>query len=539
MRRANGNFLYHEPCPVCGSKDNAGRYDNGDLFCFGCDKTIERGGTITEKTEAPVGNWTALEGEHKALTSRGITQATCEAWDYQVTKDCHIANYYDGKRRLVAQKIRKAGKQFSVKGDGKNMPLYGQWRFNGGKHVVITEGEIDALSVSQAFENKWPVVSLPNGAQSADKALARAYDWLDKFDRIVLMFDQDDPGQEAVEAVCPLLPPGKVAVATLPEKDANAVLVAHGPGPIVKAFWNAALWRPDGILDGSEFTLDKVRTAAVKGLELPWPRLQEMLLGLRKGELTLLTAGSGIGKSTLARELAYHLHQQHTCSIGNVFLEEGNTKTAQGYVAIHNNVPLGKLRFDPTLLTDEQWAQSLASVVQSRMWFYNHFGSLDGKNLLTKLRYMATVCKVDFIILDHISIVTSGIESSSEGERKDIDILMTRLRSLVEETGVGVIAIVHLKRTQKNFNEGANVALSDLRGSASLEQLSDNVVALERDQQAEGGESTKMLVRILKCRELGETGEADTLNYNRETGRIELSEAASAFPDDGDEDGDL
>jgi twinkle protein len=521
---------------VCGSRDAGSRYDNGDLFCFRCDKTIERGGTITETEEKPtVGAWTPLEGEHKTLGSRGITCATCEKWDYQVGDGCHIANYYDGKRRLVAQKIRKAGKQFSVRGDGKSMPLYGQWLFNGGKHVVITEGEIDALSVSQAFENKWPVVSLPNGAQSAEKALARSYDWLDTFDRIVLMFDQDEPGQEAVDMVCPLLPPGKVAVATLPEKDPNEVLVKHGPGPIVKAFWNAALWRPDGILDGSEFTLDKVRTAAVKGLELPWPRLQEMLLGLRKGELTLLTAGSGIGKSTLARELAYHLHQEHSASIGNVFLEEGNTKTAQGYVAIHNNVPLGKLRYDPAILTDEQWAASLASVVHHRMWFYNHFGSLDGKNLLTKLRYMASVCKVDFIILDHISIVTSGIESSSEGERKDIDILMTRLRSLVEETGVGVIAIVHLKRTQKNFNEGANVALSDLRGSASLEQLSDNVVALERDQQADGDASTQMLVRILKCRELGETGEADTLNYNRVTGRIELAESASAFPDDAEE----
>jgi twinkle protein len=99
---------------------------------------------------------------------------------------------------------------------------------------------------------------------------------------------------------------------------------------------------------------------------------------------------------------------------------------------------------------------------------------------------MATVCKVDFIVLDHISIVTSGIESSSEGERKDIDILMTRLRSLIEETGIGIVAIVHLKRVNgKNFNEGAQVSLSDLRGSGSLEQLSDNVIALERNQQVD------------------------------------------------------
>jgi twinkle protein len=62
---------------------------------------------------------------------------------------------------------------------------------------------------------------------------------------------------------------------------------------------------------------------------------------------------------------------------------------------------------------------------------------------------------------------------------------MTKLRSLAEETGVGIIAIVHLKRAKdKTFNEGSQISLNDLRGSASLEQLSDNVIALERDQQA-------------------------------------------------------
>ena len=136
-------------------------------------------------------------------------------------------------------------------------------------------------------------------------------------------------------------------------------------------------------------------------------------------------------------------------------------------------------------------------------------------------RYLATVKQVDFILLDHISIVTSGLESSDEGERKDIDILMTRLRSLIEETGVGVIAIVHLKRAQKkDYYSGDAVALSDLRGSGSLEQLSDNVIAIERDQQ--GSDPTKMTVRVLKCRETGETGPADLLDYNRQTGRIEV-----------------
>jgi twinkle protein len=142
--------------------------------------------------------------------------------------------------------------------------------------------------------------------------------------------------------------------------------------------------------------------------------------------------------------------------------------------------------------------------------------------LLSKLRYLAVGCKCDFIILDHISIVVSGQESSSEGERKDIDILMTNLRSLVENTGVGVIAIVHLSKPPGvSHEEGGRVTLSHLRGSGSLKQLPDNVVAMERDQQSDT-KSDESTIRVLKNREFGELGLADTVVYDRETGRLRV-----------------
>lgn len=517
------NFLRKEPCPGCGSRDNLARYDDGSAHCFG------KCGYNEPASDQPRRQMTTdskrltqfLNGDVKALEDRGITRETCQLWGYKVAEDgTQIASYRDGTGKVVAQKLREPGKKFSCLGNPSAM-LYGMWLWGNGKSITITEGEIDALSVSQAFRNKYPVVSVPNGAQSAAKALAENYEYLSKFDKIVLMFDMDKPGREAIQAAAQVLPPGKTFIANLKRKDPNESLKAGCPQEIVDAFWQAREWRPDGIVSGTEFTLEKLKEAASVGYDLPYPRLQNMVLGLRKGELTLLTAGSGIGKSTWARELAYHLHQTHGCSIGNVFLEENNTKTAQGYVAIHNNVPLGQLRANPAIISDERWQHALDNIVHQRMWFYNHFGSLDSGNLIAKLRYFANVCKVDFIILDHISIVTSGMDSSSEGERKDIDILMTKLRSLVEETGVGIIAVVHLKRTQgKTFNEGSQISLNDLRGSASLEQLSDNVIALERDQQAEEGARDMSVIRVLKCRETGDTGEADTLAYNRGSGRL-------------------
>ncbi len=403
------------------------------------------------------------------------------------------------------------------------------WMWGKGKSITITEGELDALSMSQAFDLKWPVVSLPGGVGSVRKTLKRCYDYLNNFEKIVLMFDMDEPGRKAIEEAVALLPAGKVFIANLPEKDANETLVKHGPAKLVECFWNAQPYRPDGIVMGSDLDLTALKSAANKGFSIRYPDLNMRLLGLRKGEITLLTAASGIGKSTLLRQISYEVHQDHGVSIGNVFLEENNTKTAQAYIALHNSVPLGKLRFDPTILTEHQWREGYEKVIKDRMCFYNHFGSLESSRLISKLHYMATVLKVDFICLDHISIVTSGLESSSEGERKDIDILMTRLRSLVEETGVGVLGVVHLKRNKdKNFNEGDAVSLTDLRGSASLEQLSDNVLSIERDQQ--GNQKNHSLIRVLKCRETGDTGESDTLIYNRDTGRMILSQAAAFRP---------
>ncbi|KAH0541439.1 hypothetical protein GP486_008713 [Trichoglossum hirsutum] len=311
------------------------------------------------------------------------------------------------------------------------------------------------------------------------------------------MLDMDEPGRIAAKECAALMTPGKAYVADLPYKDANECHVNDRSDAIPTAIWGAKPYRPDGIVDGASITRESLKAAQAVGYTLPYPELNRRLGGLREREITVLTSGTGMGKSTLAREVGYHLHQVHGLTIGNIFLEESKEKTAQGYVAIDNNVPLGKLRADTSILTDEQWDDSLAKVVQQRMYFYDHFGSLDSANLVSKIRYMRIGLGCNFVILDHISIVTSGEVSSSEGERKDIDILMTNLRSLVEQTGVGIIAIVHLSQPKGTpHEEGGRVTMSQLRGSGSLKQIPDSIVAIEGDQQ--GDDSNLRLTRVLK-----------------------------------------
>jgi twinkle protein len=151
--------------------------------------------------------------------------------------------------------------------------------------------------------------------------------------------------------------------------------------------------------------------------------------------------------------------------------------------------------------------------------FYNHFGSLEYNNLLAKVRYLIKAMGCEYIVLDHISIVVSGLKEGDE--RRSIDNAMTGLRSLVEETGAGLILVSHLKRpaNEKGHEEGASTSLSQLRGSAGIAQLSDMVIGLERNQQSTD-KSNQTTVRVLKNRFSGETGVACQLKYNSTTGRL-------------------
>ena len=172
-----------------------------------------------------------VEFEFMPLNKRGISEETCRKWGYGVGshkgKKCHVANYRNHQGVLKAQKLRLADKQFAWVGDTKSVGLFGEhlWETNG-KRVVITEGEIDALSVSQVFENKWPVVSLPNGAQSAQKAIANSIEWLESFKEVVLCFDMDEAGRKAANACAHLLSPGKCKIVhEMPGKDPNECLL--------------------------------------------------------------------------------------------------------------------------------------------------------------------------------------------------------------------------------------------------------------------------------------------------------------------------
>lgn len=515
----------HVPCPDCGSHDAMTIYTNG-TYCFSCKKAHK--GTYEKVEKKPLAAGLLTGWDYGDLPARHITEATCRRYSYgkAAYKDnpVQIANYMDDEGNILFQKIRGKDKKFSVK--GTYVPrFYGQHLFSGGRKLVVTEGEIDCLTVSQVQGNKYPVVSIPNGVGSARAAFKANLDWLSRFDEVIVMFDSDEPGKKAVESVSGLLPPKKLKVATLPLKDPNDCLKAGHPDDIVKAIWNAAEYHPDGILNAADCEDLLLSTDAdIVNYTLPWADgLTKMTSGLRKGEMLLLTAGSGIGKSTLAREIAYHLKMKCGLKVGLVMLEEAPKKTLRDIMSIHLKRPLHLMWNDKT---KKAVAKSFPEVFgDGRFILYDHFGAIEGGRLLDKIRYLITCEDCDFVIFDHISIAVTAMDDATSDERKTIDRLITALRSLIEETGAGIIIVSHLRKTDLKgtpFETGGTISLDDLRGSGSLKQIPDTVLALERNQQADDEDLKNLLkLRVLKCRFTGDTGIADYVRFNKKTNRIE------------------
>lgn len=484
------------------------------------------------------------EGVVSSISDRGISEATCRYFNVRKKEDGTLIFPYYIDDTLVAQSLRFPAKDFRwVKESGTNitdLPLFGQWKFKGGgKKIIITEGVLDALTIAEMYECKYPVVSIPGGASSAAASFRANAEWLNTFETVVICFDSDEPGIKAAKAAAAEVQAGKAYIVHLPRKDANEMWQAGEGKQLAGELWNGKPFRPDGVLAAKDVPLQKKTNDKANVILWPWDKMNQRLYARRTGELCMFTAGSGSGKSTLIRELINH-DLNEGITVGVLMLEENTTDTLHDLMSLRLNKPIRKIMAarqvnamlsagnKPTIdfpviddLTEDEYKQARDELIEgNRLYLYDHFGSQDSDVLLSKIRYMVTSLGCQTVYLDHISIVISGQETGDE--RKEIDILMTKLRSLVEETNCNLVAVCHLRKTSgKPHEEGGRITSQDLRGSGSIYQISNTVLALERDQQSvEDARRDCILVRCLKDRFTGFTGSLTAFKYDGQTGRL-------------------
>ena len=546
----HSTFVEHKPCPACrntgGDKagDNLSVYSDGHGYCNACSH-YEKGtstGTYQQEERPTMKTTITPRGTSgSAIKDRRISGKITSKFGVTVSFnkegkiDKHYYPYFDSKdtNNLIGYKERTvATKEFQIIGTNKGSGLFGQEaNRSGGKYLTICEGEIDALSISEMFDGKWQVVSLKNGANSASRDIKDNLDYIESFDNVVLCFDQDPAGFEAVKAVQDIISVGKLKVCKLPMKDANEMLMNGKIKEFTNAWWSAESYTPAGIIRGKDTWEYLIKSNDSVTVDYPWQGLNKFTYGFRTKELVTITSGAGMGKTSVVKELESYILNTTEDNLAIIHLEEAIETSVTGLMSIEANVPLHIPQYARELSETDKKSLWQKSVGDRNVFFYDHWGSMSEDSLLNVIRSYAKSYECRWIILDHLSIVVSDQDGIAD-ERKAIDAIMTKLRKIVQETGVGLFLISHLKRPQgKAHEEGGQVSLSELRGSAAIAQLSDIVIGLERNQQDDDPIiRNQTTLRVIKNRFSGLTGKACRLQYDSETGRLtEVTEDAEGF----------
>lgn len=535
---------YNNPCDKCGSSDAVTIYEDGHSTCYSCNhqKFDDNGRQHRKQKDTPMTQKKELltGGEYRDLRDedpflhRGIDKDVCEKFGVKIVDGQIVFPYYDSNSGYVSQKIRN--KDFAPKGYWRGESVdtfFGQqlWQ-QPSKKLLVTEGEVDSLAAFQMFGKKYPVVSLRNGADQNGsgpvKEFKQNFEWLRQFEEIVLCFDNDEPGRVSAQKVAENIPHGKIKIMSMRKyKDANDYLLNKDTKTFTDEFWNARPFMPQDIVFGEDLRdriLSKLYQRKQKSkVKYPWPGVNDLTYGIRTGELVTLISGSGIGKTAVMSELVYHILTQTDEKVGLFFLEDSVEMANLRFASINAGKPY---HLPDTEWTEDEIKHHLSETVElrdadgdSRVISFDHFGSNSIDELLFRVDHMVALgCK--YIFLDHISIVVS--DQSHGDERRALDEIVTKLRMKIQEHDIALFMVSHVRRTNsKPHEEGGQTSLQDIRGTQAIAQLSDIVIGLERDGQAEDEVLRNTTsIRILKNRLSGLTGLASRLYYIRDTGRL-------------------
>lgn len=535
----------------CGSRAGLNLYqkDNGNVdgFCFSC-KTYVPDPLEGNKIENVAINRAVktkeeIEEELKEISTypvtglddRKIGKATMEYFG------CHVALDQERQEKVEMHfypytsikggggyKVRLVeGKRIWSVGDVKDVYPFGweQALNTGSKRLYITEGEIDAMSLfsvimqrqhGTAYAKDLPaVVSIPHGAGAASKDLAKIQAEIRKFFKeIVLVFDMDEPGRNAIEETLKIFPDAKVA--NLPQKDVNECVLEGN----VKALFNAVVFNAEKpkntrLIDADDL-FEEAKEQAAFGLSWPWRVTTDLTRGLRFGETIYIGAGAKMGKSEVVNALAAHFITEHGLKIFMAKPEEANKKTVKliaGKIA-------GKIFHDPKIEFDEAAYDEACQKMRGKVKLVNLYQHLGWETLKQDIRAAASDgCRVVFI--DPITNLTNGMESGEANVK--LQEIAQELSAMALDLDIVIFIFCHLRNPTAGepHDRGGKVLTSQFAGSRAMERSCNYMFGLEGNKDPDMGEEGRNLrhLVLLADREYGEVGPTN-LYWNKLNGQF-------------------
>lgn len=522
-----GVFLGHSRCPSCDSADNLSVWDDGakcmgnacnyrtfdadDIALFSQHLTSNRS---KGKKRMNSQQWTPPVLKPITKKWRGISPETFARFGVGLddNNNVHFPYYVDGVH--VGSKVRSATeKKFWFDGESSGVQLFGMQCANGDRRIIVTEGEMDAMAATEM--TGYPATSVPFGADSATKHVKATLRWLESFDEVVLCFDADKPGTEAQSDCLKMLAPGKVKSMVLPigYKDANDMLIAGKGHEFKQAYYSAQTVYPSGVLSRADmidrtlaFNSDRKRRV---GMPTGYDGLDALIGGFREGDVITFTAGTGKGKSTITRNLAYRQAIRGVKSL-YIPLEDLTEVAMTRFCEMQMGASLLKSDVEP----DPEALRAALEVLLDNVTVLDQKGGMSVDELVNTIGYVVRENDVKVVVLDHITAMANSVQGMDERKALDTCIEALKLRVAVA-LKCCVVVVSHISRDSADKDDN-KPTLNRLKGASSIAQYSDCVLALTLDPE----DSVTTVTTLKHHRIWGQSGEFK-LEWSRQSQQLE------------------
>ncbi len=497
----------HLSCPCGSSSDAYSTRLDGSGYCFSCDKNF----SLSEEEKAQ--RLANAEITYDYVGHRGISRKTFEFYDVKTKFVDEVPDSVGFPYGKDAVKIRNLSNKSDMKtmGEFSAAPMFGMDRFDPGskKSITITEGEFDAMAAYEMLKGSSACISIKSGSTSALPNLKKHYDYINSFERIYLCFDADKQGEEATRSVQGLFDFKKVYhVKFHKRKDPNDYLQNSDTDSFWQTWHSAKRFVPDNIISSFSDIAASLEVSAEDKLgEYPFPELNGKLYGLHAGEVVVVKAPEGVGKTEFFRALEYHILKSTKEPLGIIHLEEDNGTTVKAIAGYELKVPA--VLPDCGLSKSDILAGYKRAVRddEGRIHIHSSFDVEDESAFIGNIRFLVSALGCRFIFLDHISWLATG--NNEDDERRKLDRISQKLKLLAKELRFCLIMISHV-----NDN-------GQTRGSRNISKVANTVISLNRDI-LEDSLFTNFLIE--KARLGGRTGRAGSGYFSRETGTLMSSE---------------
>lgn len=520
-------------------------------YCFACCEPVRDpyGDNPPNPEDIKVKTPEEIQEELDEITSCpvfNIDHRAIESDDWAAARVRLLVSEFDGKTpnalahgftrdgKLVRWKIKLLDKKvmWSV-GDTQGNDPY-NWEAAkqiGGKTLYITEGEEDAIAGRKIMrilnrgtdyaDLDFAFISLTDGSDSVHKSLSgKAEEIKQRWDNVVIVFDNDEPGKKAAKEACRLIPGAMIA--TLPANDANDCLKRG----LLKQFRDAIVFRaarplPTALVN-KELLMLEMDEELTEGASTPWKAMTKSSFGQRRGEVWTLGGTEGGGKTTLARQMVEHNILNNDWTVFTAFMEESPAQTLRRFAALHDNLPYFEPDFvkkDPRYDHEQFLKTSSIFLPNLEMWDRKQQGEdpfETWEGIKTILRQIGP--DIDQFVLDNLTILGEGISAS---ERNDfLGKVYADQVKLAEQYQFHILDLSHLNpvaKGQRLHEDGGRVKKGDFTGSRAASKYSHYMFGFERNMQAVDANCS--IIRGIKAREAGKL-EAFKTYYEADSGRI-------------------